>query len=69
MASIFRPANEVSYANINKASWQYMDPELLNDPAIYPDAKDWHLLYPILSVDPKRERFRTRAFARVKAGI
>ena len=62
-------ANEVSYANTNKSSWQYTNPELLNDPAIYPDEKDWHLLYPILSVDPKRERFRTRAFARVKAGI
>lgn len=62
-------ANEVNYANSNKSSWKYIDPELLNDPAIYPDEKDWHLLYPILTVDPKRERFRTRAFARVKAGI
>lgn len=62
-------ANEVAYPNTNRASWQYIDPVLLHDPAIYPDQKDWHLLYPILTVDPKRERFRTRAFARVKAGI
>jgi putrescine transport system substrate-binding protein len=62
-------ANEVNYANSNKSSWQYIDPQLMRDPAIYPDEQDWHLLYPILSVDPKRERFRTRAFARVKSGI
>jgi putrescine transport system substrate-binding protein len=62
-------ANEVSYANTNKSSWEFIDKELLNDPAIYPDEKDWDRLYPILSVDPKRERFRTRAFARVKSGI
>ena len=62
-------ANEVSYANSNKASWQYIDPQIMNDPAIFPREEDWHLLYPILTVDPKRERPRTRAFARVKAGI
>ena len=62
-------ANEVNYANMNQSSWKYIDPKLLNDPAIFPDEKDWHLLYPVLTVDPKRERFRTRAFARVKAGI
>jgi putrescine transport system substrate-binding protein len=62
-------ANEVSYANTNKSSWPHIDPVLMNDPAIYPDEEDWHVLYPILPVDPKRERFRTRAFARVKSGI
>lgn len=62
-------ANEVNYANSNRASWQYINPRNLNDPAIFPREEDWDLFYPILSVDPKRERFRTRAFARVKAGI
>lgn len=62
-------ANEVNYANTNKSSWQFTKPELLNDPAIYPDAESWNRMYPILTVDPKRERARTRAFARVKAGI
>ncbi|MDX1403547.1 MAG: extracellular solute-binding protein [Woeseiaceae bacterium] len=62
-------ANTVFYANSNKTSQQYIDPRIINDPAIYPDKKDWHLLFRILNVDPKRERFRTRAFARVKAGI
>ncbi len=62
-------ANEVNYANSNRSSWKYIDPQFLNDPAIFPHEKDWDLLYPVLNVDPKRERFRTRAFARVKAGI
>jgi putrescine transport system substrate-binding protein len=62
-------ANEVAYANSNKSSWPLIDPDLMNDPAIYPRKEDWATLYPVLSVDPKRERFRTRSFARVKAGI
>jgi putrescine transport system substrate-binding protein len=62
-------ANEVSYGNVNKSSWALTRPDLLNDPAIYPPESDWQRLYPILAVDPKRERFRTRSFARVKSGI
>ena len=62
-------ANEVWYANVNKASWELTNPEIMNNPAIYPPESEWHVLYPVLAVDPKRERFRTRSFARVKSGI
>jgi putrescine transport system substrate-binding protein len=62
-------AATVYYANSNKSSWEFMPPELLNNPAIYPDEDSWDTLYPVLTVDPKRERPRTRLFARVKAGI
>lgn len=62
-------ANTVYYANANAASWEFIKPEILNNPSIFPDDKTWELLYPILSADPKRERPRTRAFARVKSGI
>jgi putrescine transport system substrate-binding protein len=62
-------ANFVHYANVNKSSWPLIRPDIMNDPAIYPPEDEWHVLYPVLSVDPKRERFRTRSFARVKAGI
>jgi len=62
-------ANEVHYANLNKASWPLVDPKIMNDPGIYPPKEDWHVLYPVKTVDPKRERVRTRSFARVKAGI
>jgi putrescine transport system substrate-binding protein len=62
-------ANTVFYANSNKSAREFMLPQLLSDPAIYPDERGWNLLFPILTVDPKRERPRTRAFARVKSGI
>jgi putrescine transport system substrate-binding protein len=62
-------ANTVFYANANKASWDFIDPAILNNPSIFPDAEVWKRLYPVLSPDPKRERPRTRAFARVKSGI
>ncbi len=62
-------ANTVHYANANRASWQFIRPEILNNPSIFPDEEVWKRLYPILSADPKRERPRTRAYARVKSGI
>ena len=57
------------YANANRSSWDYLDPELLHNPAIFPDEDTWQYLYPIHTADPKRERPRTRAFARAKSGI
>lgn len=62
-------ANYAHYANSNKSSWEFIRPDIMNNAAIYPPEEDWDVLYPILAVDPKRERFRTRSFARVKAGI
>jgi len=62
-------ANTVNYANANRSSWQFTRPELLRDPAIYPDRATWDRMYPIKSADPKRERPRTRAYARAKSGI
>lgn len=58
-----------NYANANGASWELMDPALLENPAVFPDEAIWEILYPIKTVDPKRERPRTRAFARAKSGI
>ena len=57
------------YANANRASWEFIDPEILNDPAAFPDEEIWKVMYPIKTADPKRERPRTRAFARAKSGI
>jgi len=61
--------NTVFYANANGASWEFIKPEIVNNPSIFPDEETWNRLYPILSPDPKRERPRTRAFARVKSGL
>jgi putrescine transport system substrate-binding protein len=62
-------ANTVFYANANAASWEFIKPEIINNPSIFPDEETWKRLYPSLSADPKRERPRTRAFARVKSGL
>ena len=62
-------AIEVGYANVNKASREFMSPEMLSNPAIYPDEETFKITYAILTADPKRERPRTRSFARIKSGI
>lgn len=62
-------ANEVNYANANSASWPLITPALMNDPAIFPDREVWERMYALRPIDPKRERPRTRAFARAKSGI
>lgn len=62
-------AKEVLYANSNKSSREYMSEEMRNNPAVYPDDETFKRTYAILSADQKRERPRTRAFARVKSGI
>ncbi|MFQ5547306.1 MAG: extracellular solute-binding protein [Woeseia sp.] len=62
-------AMEVWYANSNRSSREFMSAEMLNNPAVFPDEKAWKVMYPILTADPKRERPRTRAFARIKSGI
>ena len=62
-------ANLVYYANANRASWPMLKPEILYDPAIFPRDEAWDTVFPVLPVDPKAERPRTRAFARVKSGL
>jgi putrescine transport system substrate-binding protein len=62
-------SNYIFYANANKSSRAFLDPEVLDNPAIYPDEASWALLFPVVPVQPKLERLRTRAMARVKSGI
>ena len=61
--------NNSRYANANGASWELLDPDILNNPAIFPTDAVWDVLYPIKTADPKRERPRTRAYASAKSGI
>jgi len=62
-------ANTVYYANANGASWPMVAPEIKDDPTIFPDKDSWKLLFAVSSAPPRRERARTRAFARAKSGI
>lgn len=57
------------YANANGASFKLLDDDVLNNPAVYPDAAVWQRLYAIEPTDPVRERPRTRTLARIKSGI
>jgi putrescine transport system substrate-binding protein len=61
--------NETRYANAVIASQPFLEPEILADPAIYPTPAVVRLLQLPKSFAPKTERLRTRAFARVKAGL
>jgi putrescine transport system substrate-binding protein len=62
-------SNYIFYANANKSSMPLLNPAVADDPGIYPNEKSWELLYPVLPAEPKQERLRTRAWARVKSGI
>jgi putrescine transport system substrate-binding protein len=62
-------SNLTWYANANRASWPEVYPQIMHDPAIFPRDDSWDRLFPVLPVDPKSERPRTRAFARVKSGL
>ncbi len=61
--------NDLFIANANRASWQLIDREILDNPAMFPDEASWNVMFPITAHDPALERDRTRAFARAKAGL
>ena len=66
---IAKITNETRYANAVPAARPFTEPEILADPAIYPTEDVIRLLQLNRSLPPKIERLRTRAFARVKAGM
>jgi len=61
--------NYVFYANGNKASQEFIDPEILNDPAIYPDAETLSNLYTKSAYPPDVQRVATRLWTKIKSGI
>ena len=58
--------NEIHYGNDNLAANPYVDPAILNDPAIYPTPAIEARLYHTAEVNPATERIRTRTWTRVK---
>jgi putrescine transport system substrate-binding protein len=63
---IAQVTNDIHYANNNKASNPYVDPQILNDPAIYPTPEVRRRLYQSAEVSPALERIRTRTWTRIK---
>ncbi len=62
-------SNYVAYANANDAAEEYMDPEILNDPRIYPSDEVLERLFPDRATSQAVDRLRTRLWNRFKTGI
>lgn len=65
---IARATNYVTYANANLASKPFVDPEILNNPNIYPPPEVMKRLFLVTPYDQKLQRQVTRIWQRVKAG-
>ncbi len=66
--NIAAATNYVWYANGNLASQQYVLPEILEDPAIYPDEETLKNLYTTTPYPAKVQRLVTRMWTRIKSG-
>jgi putrescine transport system substrate-binding protein len=65
---IAKASNFVFYANGNKASQQFIDKEILEDPAIYPDEATLAKLFTIAPYDSKTQRVVTRTWTKIVTG-
>ena len=61
--------NEIHYANDNRAADAYVNPEILNDPTIYPTPAIEARLYTAREAGPALERLRTRTWTRIKTNL
>jgi putrescine transport system substrate-binding protein len=58
--------NEIYYGNDNLAARALVDPQILNDPALYPTPEIEKRLYRSAEVSAATERIRTRVWTRIK---
>lgn len=65
---VAKATNYVFYANGNKASQEFVEKEVLEDPAIYPSAETVENLFTTTTKPPKALRARTREWTKVKSG-
>ena len=65
---IAKCTNFVNYANANIPAKKFVTPEILNDPAIYPDEAIKKLLWAPKTLNEEQDRALTRAFTRIKSG-
>jgi putrescine transport system substrate-binding protein len=63
-----RNSDFLSYANGNLTSQKLVDPKILNDKAIYPDAATLAKLFVITARDPATQRVINRLWTKVKTG-
>jgi putrescine transport system substrate-binding protein len=60
--------NFIGYANGNLASHKMVDPAVLADTTVYPDAAVLEKLYLLRAKDQKTQRFANRLWTRIKTG-
>ena len=63
-----KASNYVYYANGNKASQEFLNEDVIGDPAIYPPAETVAKLYTVTAYGPKENRIVTRLWTKVKSG-
>jgi putrescine transport system substrate-binding protein len=63
-----KASNYVFYANGNLASQELLDPEVKDDPAVYPDAETMEKLFTITPLDSATQRRLTRLWTKVVTG-
>ena len=61
-------SNYVYYANGNKASQEFLEDDVINDPAIYPNEETLKTLYTTTPYPPKVQRKVTRMWTKIKSG-
>ena len=62
-------SNYVYYANGNLASQEFLEEDVIEDPAIYPDAATLENLYTTTPYEAKVQRTVTRLWTKIKSGI
>ena len=61
--------NTVNYATANSAAWPLLDPAVRDDPAVFPTEEIMQVMFSTTAKDPKKARYRTRAYVLGKSGI
>ena len=65
---IAKSTNYVYYANGNKASQEFIDPAIHDDPAVYPDEATMNKLFVNTPLDAKTQRIFTRTWTKIVTG-
>jgi putrescine transport system substrate-binding protein len=60
--------NFINYANANIPARKFVNPEVLNDPAIYPTAETMKRLWIPKALNEEQDRALTKAFTEIKSG-
>ena len=60
--------NFINYANGNLPAKKFVNPDILNNPAIYPDEATMKLLFTPTTVNDEQDKAMTKAFTQIKSG-